>query len=290
MVDERITQYIKKTRASGYEDDAIKARLSQSGLSPEEIEQSFSLVDTDAPQLPKPKPLAPALKEEKPTPQEEETQTPSNKNLLQAPDTEQQEAAATLTPPPSQQPKKETSQPKTPSTQETPRKEHEIPKENDPQQPSTKKASAQPTPQPTPQEPKKPINKRYAGFWIRTAAYAIDYIILVVLVSIVMFTTFALTGGADTIPPAALIALVAIVFGFAAYEVFATASTWQGTLGKHLLGLRVEDAHGARLSSAQSFLRLLSKYFLSVAWIVVAFTKNKQGVHDMIAKSYVVRG
>ena len=145
----------------------------------------------------------------------------------------------------------------------------------------------------------------YAGFWIRVAAYLIDIIILVIGMSIIQavtgidmganysaqFNEAMTTGGTTQASPfGQLLGLVIGVAYFAGME----SSSWQATLGKRALGLVVTDAGGNRIS----FLRALGRYFakilsgliLLIGYIMVAFTEKKQGLHDMIASTLVVKG
>lgn len=60
------------------------------------------------------------------------------------------------------------------------------------------------------------------------------------------------------------------------------------------LGLIVTDANGGRIS----FLRALGRYFakilsgmiLLIGYIMVGFTEKKQGLHDILASTLVVKG
>jgi uncharacterized RDD family membrane protein YckC len=71
------------------------------------------------------------------------------------------------------------------------------------------------------------------------------------------------------------------------------SSKYQGTLGKLMLGLKVTDEEGNRIGFWTAFGRLLSKTFLSgilfIGYIMVAFTKKKQGLHDLIVSTVVIK-
>ena len=76
------------------------------------------------------------------------------------------------------------------------------------------------------------------------------------------------------------------------YCIFMEASDKQGTLGKQLLGIKVVDEQGRRLSLSQSAGRNLRKivsyilFFIGFIWIL--FDKKRQGLHDKYANTYVV--
>jgi uncharacterized RDD family membrane protein YckC len=76
------------------------------------------------------------------------------------------------------------------------------------------------------------------------------------------------------------------------YEALLMASGWQGTVGMKVLGLKVVDYSGHKLSFGQSFGRaaaaIISLPFFVGYWFIF-FTKRHQTLHDMIAKTLVVR-
>ena len=86
-----------------------------------------------------------------------------------------------------------------------------------------------------------------------------------------------------------LINLVSAVAYFAGLH----ASKWQGTIGKKILGLKVTDLKGNRISFWRAFGRYLAMSFLSgillIGYIMAAFTEKKQGLHDLIAGTLVVK-
>jgi uncharacterized RDD family membrane protein YckC len=146
---------------------------------------------------------------------------------------------------------------------------------------------------------------QYAGFWIRVVAWLIDAVIL----SIVNGVIGAFFGGgisalikpgqdASTVNFAALFAamgtmiLVTLAIQFV-YHAYLESSEKQATIGKMVLGLKVTDLNGQRISFARAsgrfFSKLISSLVLCIGYIMVAFTEKKQGLHDMIASTLVVR-
>jgi uncharacterized RDD family membrane protein YckC len=80
------------------------------------------------------------------------------------------------------------------------------------------------------------------------------------------------------------------------YEALLMASSWQGTVGMKLLGLKVVDESGRKLLFGQSLgraaaaiLSLLPIPPFCVGYWMIFFTKKHQTLHDMIAKTLVVR-
>jgi len=146
----------------------------------------------------------------------------------------------------------------------------------------------------------------YGGFWIRLAAHLIDHAVFGVLFVpaffIFVFPAFiaAYHGGFDQPgpPPPELVGSIAafIVVAMCSrllYEVLLTSSTWQGTIGKKLLRLKVTDDFGNRISLGRSigrfFAKILSGAASYIGFIMIAFMDRKRGLHDVIAKTQVVR-
>jgi len=151
----------------------------------------------------------------------------------------------------------------------------------------------------------------YAGFWRRLLAWLIDQILL-------SGVQLALTAGVLLmVPPSDLpqffnttaivpqsspwlldlqvLLLVYPVLGAItwAYYAIMESSPAQGTLGKIALGLTVTNTHaepvGFFRASFRYWLRSLSTLILGVGWLMVAFTPRKQGLHDMLAGTLVLR-
>ena len=130
----------------------------------------------------------------------------------------------------------------------------------------------------------------YAGFWLRLAAYLIDLILLVVVQSV-------LAAAVIFMDPGDLRAFLNITpVGYAltwAYFALFESSPLRGTIGKHAVGIYVSDVHGDPISfgraSARFWLKTLSSLVLMVGWIMAAFTPRKQGLHDILARTLVLR-
>lgn len=137
------------------------------------------------------------------------------------------------------------------------------------------------------------LDLEYAGFWVRTGAAIIDSVLIVVitfplLVSLYGWKYFEsdsfIAGPADFL----------ISWVFPAVAVIWFWKNKQATPGKMALSMRVVDADsGESLSTAQSIGRYFA-YFIStiplglgLAW--VGFDNRKQGWHDKLANTVVVR-
>lgn len=137
----------------------------------------------------------------------------------------------------------------------------------------------------------------FKGFWIRAVASIIDSIVLTIIIiflagfSLVIFGA-ALGEGAGI----GMFFLVLILASLATilYKPLMEASDYQGTLGKYALGLKVVDQKGQKIKMTSSFVRTIlwiigSQFFLLfLGLIMVGFTEYKQGLHDILANTYVV--
>lgn len=135
------------------------------------------------------------------------------------------------------------------------------------------------------------VSVEHAGFWLRLAAYMVDSIVLVAILWIVGFVLGATSRPEDP-AQAPLLALAYIFMIYLYYGLF-ESSFYQATLGKMLVGLRVVDDKGGRISfgraSARFFSKFLSGMIFNVGYLMAGWTKDKQALHDIIAKTYVIR-
>jgi uncharacterized RDD family membrane protein YckC len=127
----------------------------------------------------------------------------------------------------------------------------------------------------------------FGGFWIRFLAYVVDALI-VGAGCVVIAVAAGLAGEVF-----ALLATLVLLFGPILYFVALHASARQATYGKALVGLRVADSGGNRISFLRSLGRELAKIIsafpLMIGFLLAAFTQRKQALHDMVASTVVVR-
>ena len=133
------------------------------------------------------------------------------------------------------------------------------------------------------------------GFWRRSMAYFVDTIFLVV-VGAVVGVVIGSAGEAANVPShdvELLSQAIGQILGLAYFLYFWTAWGDGQTPGMRLLGLRVIRTDGALMSVGRAFLRYIGlgisilAVLIGVIW--VAFDRNKQGWHDKIADTYVIR-
>nr|WP_240472298.1 RDD family protein [Thioalkalivibrio versutus] len=142
---------------------------------------------------------------------------------------------------------------------------------------------------------------RYAGFWYRVLAWVIDYVLSLIVTLFIVLPIGFLYGimmmGSATGPEIEASAeglghTLGIVIAWLYWTVF-ESSGWQATPGKRMLGLRVTDAEGNRIgfgrANARYWSKILSALILFIGFLMVAFTRRKQGLHDLIASTLVLR-
>lgn len=133
----------------------------------------------------------------------------------------------------------------------------------------------------------------YGGFWRRVLAVVIDTVVLMIPLSIarMMISPESLQNPEFTDADAAWM-LVNTVVGWL-YWAGMHSSQLRATLGKLALGLRVVDYHGERISflraTGRHFAEFLSAILLGIGYLMVVFTRRRQGLHDMMAGTLVVR-
>jgi uncharacterized RDD family membrane protein YckC len=157
------------------------------------------------------------------------------------------------------------------------------------------------------------MNTIYAGFWLRFVAYIIDSIIIGAVywvMSIPIFAIFGISqaaemqnmenmseaeamGMAGTIMALSgattfLITVIAIL-----YWSLMESSKYQATVGKIALGLKVTDMDGKNLDFVKALVRnlckIISSMIMGIGYIMAGFTEKKQGLHDIIANTLVVK-
>ena len=137
-----------------------------------------------------------------------------------------------------------------------------------------------------------------AGFWIRVAANLIDGVIFGLAYLVIAALGFGL---AFVLPPEAvatlsLVLMMGAMFGMMFLLYFYYPATKGQTPGKKILGLWIysdQTPPGRGLGYGQAAMRfvghIVCSFTFSLGYVMVAFTSRKQGLHDLIAKTYVGR-
>lgn len=140
---------------------------------------------------------------------------------------------------------------------------------------------------------RKVVSGRPAGFWIRFAAAMVDGAFFTV-VGFVIGVVGTLLWGRDVMESRLMRASLTafnLVFGAAYYIV--CHWTWGQTIGKMALNLRVIALDGSPISLGTSVLRYigywLSTLILLVGYLMAGIRSDKRALHDLVAKTRVVR-
>lgn len=125
---------------------------------------------------------------------------------------------------------------------------------------------------------------KYAGFWKRFVASIID--------SVILIPVSFLIGALQTFGGAYIEGFfVGVVLSWL-YFAISESQGWQATLGKKLMGIKVTDLYGQKITFARASGRYISKFLsyitLGLGYVMVAFTKRKQGLHDLVAETLVL--
>jgi len=133
----------------------------------------------------------------------------------------------------------------------------------------------------------------YGGFWRRFAAILIDTIILDLFTAILALTGNLIIPVDDGFTYAVIIPYYGMALLLnAAYFIYFHGTTGQ-TPGKRALRLRVVRTDGEAMTPGIAFLRwvgyIISKIPLFLGFIWAAFDNRKQGWHDKIAGTCVIR-
>jgi len=134
---------------------------------------------------------------------------------------------------------------------------------------------------------------------MRFLAYVIDSLLLsAILLPLGFILGLVMAASIDPNSSEMMLANMMVNVGSLAvgwlYNALLESSSWQGTVGKKVLGLRVTDLAGQRISfgkaSGRYFGKILSGMICFVGFIMVAFTEKQQGLHDLMAGTLVLSG
>ena len=143
------------------------------------------------------------------------------------------------------------------------------------------------TPAPRVSEAREVIGSCPAGFWIRAWAFLIDVLFLTVVQFLVAFVGLMLLGdGAKDIIKSFNTALWGSYFCFCHYK-------WGQTIGKMIFKIKVVTVEGLPLSIMTSawrgFGEALSALTLGIGYLMAGVRSDKRALHDLVAKTRVVR-
>ena len=137
---------------------------------------------------------------------------------------------------------------------------------------------------------------RPVGFWRRWWAFVVDSAILWFPLTTLQVSLglplFDAGSGREADGRDSTLLLVSLAVSWL-YTALLDASRAQGTLGKQVLGIRVERAEGGRLSFARASVRQLGSYLsilpFGIGILMCLWTRRRQTLHDKMAGAVLVR-
>jgi len=130
----------------------------------------------------------------------------------------------------------------------------------------------------------------YASGFARFGAYLIDFVILfcitfvvIIILAIIGIPIYNGDGNVD---------FVGIILGWL-YFALQESSNYQATVGQRALKLKVVDYNFEKISflraTGRHFAQLISILTFMIGYLMIFFTKRRQALHDMIAKTLVIK-
>jgi uncharacterized RDD family membrane protein YckC len=142
-----------------------------------------------------------------------------------------------------------------------------------------------PSPQPLTSIESQPAEGVYAGLEWRFLAGLIDTAIMILPALVGNWVVVTVFG-----PP---FDTVFIILAWWLYHAMLESSNQQATVGARYLNMKVTDENGARLSFGRAtgryFASILSSILCYAGFLTIPFSRTKQGLHDMIAKTLVIK-
>lgn len=132
---------------------------------------------------------------------------------------------------------------------------------------------------------------RYAGFWRRFFAAALDGLLM--QAGTLMFLLPLQSIDAVSQSEFNFLYFICVIIFTWVYYSLMESSSLQATLGKMTFGIKVTDMEGNQINflkaTGRHFLKNISALVLFIGFIMAAFTDKKQALHDIISGCLIVR-
>ena len=147
------------------------------------------------------------------------------------------------------------------------------------------------------------MNSQYASFLSRAVAYFIDLFILSAILTLFTYlgvlSFFGIEYDISQLGDAGYslannrgYMIFSLLLGIAYYATL-QSSKWQATVGKKILKIKVTTMEGRRIGFIRATVRYIVMYGLSniffIGYLLALFTKRKQALHDLIARTIVIK-
>lgn len=147
---------------------------------------------------------------------------------------------------------------------------------------------------PTDEQQSDPKQLPKAGFWIRVTAAILDGFVVLLLQGVLggLLLMAGMLNGSANEGLGLLVQIFTLLLNFV-YYIFFTGYCGQ-TLGKMAVRIKVVRCDGAPLTYPRAAFRELPAKFISwiilgIGYLMVAFDEQKQGLHDRMADTYVIK-
>jgi uncharacterized RDD family membrane protein YckC len=145
------------------------------------------------------------------------------------------------------------------------------------------------------------VGLRYASFETRLVAFVLDMIVLfsvfLLFTSVAGLQLLLRSDFGDVDPPDSafyLAAIILLIYFFPLFPLYFLALwVWRGqTVGKVAMAIKVVRRDGRRLGVGTALLRLVGYLFstllLFAGFLMIAFDRQRRGLHDRLADTLVV--
>ena len=147
------------------------------------------------------------------------------------------------------------------------------------------------------------MNSQYASLLTRAVAYFIDLFILSAFLTLLTYlgvlSFFGIEYDISQLGDASYslannrsYMLFSLLLGITYYASL-QSSKWQATVGKKILKIKVTTMEGRRIGFIRATVRYIVMYGLSniffIGYLLALFTKRKQALHDLIARTIVIK-
>ena len=132
----------------------------------------------------------------------------------------------------------------------------------------------------------------FGGFWLRVGAYFVDVVVMLLPTLLISFLFQAVNTQLDQLGVSIADMLISTLIWWV-YTAAFLSSPWQATIGKRVCGLKVTDYNGRQITfgraSGRYFASILSGILLGIGFLMIGWTRHRQGLHDLMANTLILK-